>query len=66
MNDLDFLRLVDIPVIIRSEAAWKLKTALPRARVTDLPGPVGWNQAVLDILDEYAAEVDMVSKEKVG
>ena len=66
MNDLDFLRLVDIPVIIRSKAAWKLKTALPRARVTDLPGPAGWNRAVLDILDEHATDVAMVSKEKVG
>jgi mannosyl-3-phosphoglycerate phosphatase len=66
VNDLDFLRLVDIPVIIRSNAAWQLKSALPRARVTELSGPAGWNQAVLDILDEHATEVEMVSKEMVG
>ncbi len=66
VNDLDFLRLVDIPVIIRSKAAWQLKSALPRVRVTELSGPAGWNQAVLDILDEHAAEYEMVSKEKAG
>jgi mannosyl-3-phosphoglycerate phosphatase len=52
MNDLDFLSCVDAPVVIRSEAAWKLAAALPRARVTALPGAAGWNQAVLEILEE--------------
>ncbi len=57
MNDLDFLSCVDVPVIIRSENAWKLAAALPRARLTALPGPEGWNQAVLDILDEHGSGV---------
>jgi len=66
MNDLDFLRLVDIPVIIRSKAAWKLKAAIPRAWVTDLAGPAGWNQAVMGVLDEHAPEVEVIFNEKVG
>jgi mannosyl-3-phosphoglycerate phosphatase family protein len=66
MNDLDFLRLVDIPVIIRSKAARKLKSALPRARMTALSGPAGWNQAILDVIDEHMAGAEMVSKQKAG
>jgi mannosyl-3-phosphoglycerate phosphatase len=54
MNDVDFLRFVDLPVIVRSSAARELKSQLSRARVTDLAGPAGWNQAVLEILDEHA------------
>lgn len=65
-NDLDFLRYVDVPVIIRSQTSGKLKTALPRARVTDLPGPEGWNQAVLEILDQYAREAEMAPPDKLG
>ena len=49
-NDAAFLRVVDIPVIIRSEASTGLQSMIPGARVTDLPGPQGWNRAVLDIL----------------
>lgn len=66
MNDLDFLRYVDIPIIIRSKEFWRLKAELPRARVTDHPGPQGWNRAVMDVLDECAAEAEAVSEEKVG
>lgn len=55
MNDLDFLSRVDVPVVIRSETAYKLAAALPLARVTTLPGPEGWNQAVLEIIDEQGS-----------
>jgi mannosyl-3-phosphoglycerate phosphatase len=54
MNDLDFLSCVDVPVIIRSRAALEMLSALPRARVTAFPGPKGWNQAVLEVLEEHA------------
>jgi mannosyl-3-phosphoglycerate phosphatase len=57
INDRDFLRCVDVPVIVRSEAAWTLAAALPQARVTTHPGPQGWNQAVLDLLGEPGSGV---------
>ncbi|MBZ5498685.1 MAG: HAD-IIB family hydrolase [Acidobacteriia bacterium] len=66
MNDLGFLRCVDIPVIIKSKAAGKLKSALPRARVTDQAGPEGWSQAVLDVLDKHAAPTETASNEMTG
>jgi len=56
MNDLDFLRVVDIPVIIRSKASRRMKTLLPAARVTKSQGPAGWNRAVLDILNDNEHE----------
>jgi len=65
MNDLDFLSCVDIPVVIRSKIASKLRSALPHARVTALPGPEGWNRAILEILEEHAKRVGLASKEKV-
>jgi mannosyl-3-phosphoglycerate phosphatase len=65
MNDLDFLGCVDIPVVIRSKIASKLRSALPHARVTALPGPEGWNRAVLEILEEHTKQVGLASKEKV-
>jgi mannosyl-3-phosphoglycerate phosphatase len=65
MNDLDFLGCVDIPVVIRSRTASKLRSALPQARVTALPGPEGWNRAVLEILEEHTKQVGLASKEKV-
>jgi mannosyl-3-phosphoglycerate phosphatase len=67
MNDLDFLRCVDIPIVIPSKMFWQLKAELPSARVTDHPGPQGWNRAVMDVLDEYAAEAEaVVSEERIG
>jgi mannosyl-3-phosphoglycerate phosphatase len=65
MNDLDFLSCVDIPVVIRSKVASKLRSALPHARVTALPGPEGWNRAVLEILEEHTKQVGLASNEKV-
>jgi mannosyl-3-phosphoglycerate phosphatase len=61
MNDLDFLSCVDLPVVIRSRAASELISLLPRARLTSLPGPEGWNRAVLEILDEHAREAGLAS-----
>jgi mannosyl-3-phosphoglycerate phosphatase len=50
-NDVPFLRLVNIPVILGKTLA--KDSALPlheRARRYDASGPRGWNEAVLDIL----------------
>lgn len=66
MNDLEFLRCVDIPIILKSKAAGRLKSALPRARVTDQAGPEGWSRAVLEILDEHAAPTETSPDEMAG
>ena len=49
-NDTEFLKTVDIPIIVRSRFAVALKRAVPNAQVTDAPGPHGWNDAVLPLL----------------
>jgi len=49
-NDAGFLNLVDMPVIIRSPKLDRMKELVPRGRVTDEPGPAGWNQAVMELL----------------
>lgn len=48
-NDLPFLEIVDIPVIIRSPWAEEMVAVLPRALLTEHDGPRGWNQAILDL-----------------
>jgi hypothetical protein len=52
-NDLPLLRAVDRPIVVprrdgRVEA--DLVRALPRAERAPLPGPAGWNEAVLAVL----------------
>lgn len=51
-NDFPFLQLVDIPVVLgNSSRTDPPAPALPeRTHQYDVPGPEGWNQAVLDIL----------------
>lgn len=50
-NDLAMLERADIPVVIRSPVHPPPAGALDRHYpVTDLPGPVGWNQAVMAIV----------------
>jgi mannosyl-3-phosphoglycerate phosphatase len=51
-NDFSFLQLVDIPILLGKSSEAGLLMPLPeRARRYDVPGPEGWNQAVLDVLD---------------
>ncbi len=52
MNDAEFLNAVDFPVLVRSLHVAEVHAAVPRAVLTDLPGPEGWNAKVLEILDE--------------
>jgi mannosyl-3-phosphoglycerate phosphatase len=54
-NDTAFLSAVDTPIIIRSPFATVLKKAVPRSRVTQAPGPHGWNEAILEVLQRPAA-----------
>ncbi len=53
LNDIPMLEAVDIPVLIRSHSVGELRAAVPRARVSDLSGPQGWNEAVLDLLKAF-------------
>lgn len=46
-NDIGMLEAVDHPVIVRSARADDLHQAVPRAQITSLPGPAGWNEALL-------------------
>jgi mannosyl-3-phosphoglycerate phosphatase len=46
-NDLGMLEAVDRPAIVRSAHVETLRQALPGASVTRLPGPAGWNEALL-------------------
>src|SRR5262245_13846026 len=50
LNDLPFLRQVDIPVLVRSRDSKNLRADLPGARLTQDPGPSGWNQAILELV----------------
>lgn len=52
MNDLAFLRVVDIAVVVRSAQAPRLMAELAGARLTAQAGPEGWNAAVLELLGD--------------
>ncbi len=54
-NDLEYLRLMDIAIIVAGPAAGQMLAALPGARVTPQPGPAGWNQTVLEVLASHGA-----------
>jgi mannosyl-3-phosphoglycerate phosphatase family protein len=49
-NDVPLLSNVSIPILIRSAHASELNRLVPKARITDKPGPEGWNGAVLDLI----------------
>lgn len=50
-NDASFLAEVDLPVAIASPRVEQLVSLVPRAHRTRAPGPAGWNEAVLEILE---------------
>jgi hypothetical protein len=45
---------MDVPVLIDSPRLERLYALVPRGRVTRVPGPAGWNDAVLSLLDARA------------
>jgi len=49
-NDAGFLNEVDIPILVASPGIGRLRSLVPRGRVTTSPGPAGWNAAILDLL----------------
>ncbi|MEJ2590073.1 MAG: HAD-IIB family hydrolase [Candidatus Thiodiazotropha sp.] len=53
-NDRDMLLAVDTPVIVRKPDGSHLTLAeRPDAIVTEQPGPAGWNQTVLQLLEAF-------------
>ncbi len=54
-NDRDMLLLVDNPVIIQKPDGSHLTLAeRPDAILTDQPGPAGWNQAMLQLMEQLS------------
>jgi mannosyl-3-phosphoglycerate phosphatase len=51
LNDLEMLKSVDIPMLIPSAQTHLLQNELPGAWVASAPGPEGWNEAVLRLLN---------------
>lgn len=52
-NDIEFLRLTEVPIFLGTHPARQVKAALPGARIPPCAGPAGWNQAVLSLLAGY-------------
>jgi hypothetical protein len=50
-NDAGFLAEVDVAVLIDSPRIAALRALVPRGRVTSRPGPAGWNEAALALID---------------
>jgi len=50
-NDATFLVEVDVPIAVASSRVDDLLAHVPHARVTRQPGPAGWNEAVLEVLN---------------
>ncbi len=51
LNDLPMLMAVDHPVLVRhKDGSYDSRIALPRLFKTQLPGPAGWNETVLQLL----------------
>jgi mannosyl-3-phosphoglycerate phosphatase len=53
-NDREMLLAVDIPIIVRKHDGTHMELEQrPDAKITDLPGPAGWNQAILALLKKH-------------
>ena len=52
LNDASFLNVVSTPVLIRSAQVGELQRMAPRGAITEQPGPRGWNEAVLALIEE--------------
>jgi mannosyl-3-phosphoglycerate phosphatase len=51
-NDAEFLRVVDVAVAVRSAHTPRLLRMVGNARPTTLPGPAGWNEALLQMVPQ--------------
>ena len=52
-NDAELLGVVDIPIVMASGWADEIVRLVPRATITRVPGPAGWNEAMLVLLDSW-------------
>ncbi len=53
-NDIPMLLRVDVPVLVGSAATpQEIAEKVPGVRITEAPGPAGWNEAVLEFLDHH-------------
>jgi predicted mannosyl-3-phosphoglycerate phosphatase (HAD superfamily) len=50
VNDLSFLGIMDIPVLIPSPRLSHYQFKLPHTNVSAQAGPAGWNQAILELV----------------
>ena len=50
LNDASLLEAVDVPVAVRSRFSSALVDRIPHALLTEDPGPLGWNQAILRLV----------------
>ena len=56
LNDLSLLQEAEIPIVVQnpaSDAAARLLRKVPTARLTDVPGPQGWNDAILEVVKRH-------------
>jgi mannosyl-3-phosphoglycerate phosphatase len=49
-NDAEFLKCVDTPVIVRSRFSMALTKEIPKAVLTNSPGPFGWKEGILKVV----------------
>lgn len=53
-NDKEMLLAVDIPVIVRKhDGSHMTLTERPDAIITEQPGPAGWNQALMELMQQH-------------
>ena len=68
LNDLQMLQAVDHPVLVRHEdGSHDARITVPNLLKTQLPGPAGWNEAVLQLLsgENFSAEApDQIRQHK--
>ncbi len=57
LNDEEFLRAVDHPIILNSAHSEELHRRLPRARATAQAGPAAWSQAILALLSDLELDI---------
>jgi mannosyl-3-phosphoglycerate phosphatase len=57
LNDVGFLEAVDIPIVLKSVDSAKLQEKVQKARFVDLPGPEGWNRAILEMLEVHGGQL---------
>jgi mannosyl-3-phosphoglycerate phosphatase len=52
VNDAPFLKVVAVPVLVRSRGSVQLQAAVPQGILTDQPGPAGWNETLLKLIPQ--------------